>query len=208
MADITLWYSPGACSLAPHILLHESGLPFEAIEKSIATGELMRPEFERINPKKRVPALAVDGVFVTEVPAISATISHPAPSLHLMGKTPMEQVRVMEWMGWLSYELHGQGFGGIFRPRRFTNDPDMFDSVQQRCMQRVGECFDAIDARLPGPFAVGDGLTAVDPYLLVFYRWGNDIAFDMRTRYKTHTAHIEHLAKRSSVARTLAAEGL
>ena len=208
MSDITLWYSSGACSLAPHVLLHEAGLPFKTVKKSIAAGDLQADAFERINPKKRVPALALDGAFVTEVLAISATISHMAPALHLMGKTPLEQVRVLEWMGWLSYELHGQGFGGMFRPQRFTDDPEMFETIQQRCRKRVDECFAAIDAKMSGPFAVGDGFTAVDPYLLVFYRWGNSSGFEMQTRYKTLSDYIEQLVKRPSIVRTLAAEGL
>ena len=64
MADITLWYSPGACSLAPHILLHESGLPFEAIEKSIASGEIVRPEFIEHLVKRSLVArtLAAEGL--------------------------------------------------------------------------------------------------------------------------------------------------
>ena len=68
MPDLKLWYTPSACSLAPHILLHEAELPFEPVAVSIADGENLQERFLSLNPKGRVPVLSVDGEVITEVP--------------------------------------------------------------------------------------------------------------------------------------------
>lgn len=191
MPDIKFWYGSGSCSLVPHVLLHESGLPFAATEISIARLETRSEAFSRINPKQRVPVIAIDESVITEVPAIATAISHLVPKLGLMGKTSTEQVRVVEWMCWLSGELHGQGFGGLFRPERFIDDPNQFEAVQAKARKRIIDCFKTIESRLSGSFAVGNGLTAVDPYLLVFYRWGSRNGFDMSEQYPAFTAYIQ-----------------
>jgi len=98
--------------LAPHVLLHELGLRYTACETLVRTGATQSAEFARINPKKRVPVLSLDGEIITEVPAIATAIAGLAPERHLMGRTALEQARVYEWMNWLSGTLHGQGFGG------------------------------------------------------------------------------------------------
>lgn len=85
---------PGACSLAPHVLLHEIRVPFDAVETSVAKAANLTEEFARINPKKRVPVLSLDGEVITEVPAIATAIANLAPERHLMGRTALDRVRV------------------------------------------------------------------------------------------------------------------
>lgn len=108
MPEIRFWYAPGGCSLAPHILLHEVGAPLEAVETSLAKGAHLTDEFARINPKKRVPVLSLDGEVITEIPAIATAISDLFPEQFLMGRTSLGHARVYEWMNWLSGTLHGQ----------------------------------------------------------------------------------------------------
>src|SRR5581483_10426829 len=153
MPEITFWYSPAACSLAPHVLLHELGLPFTACETSVRKGATQTPEFARINPKKRVPVLSLDGEIITEVPAIATAIASLAPERHLMGRTTLQQVRVYEWMNWLSGTLHGQGFGGVFRPQRFSDQPEVIESIQAKGRQSVADGFTVIDRKLTGRYA-------------------------------------------------------
>ena len=81
MPDIKLWHAPGACSLATHVLLHEARVPFDAVEMPLAKGAHLTDEFARINPKKRMPVLSIDGEVITEVPAIAATIASVSQSL-------------------------------------------------------------------------------------------------------------------------------
>ncbi|WP_375454302.1 glutathione S-transferase family protein [uncultured Methylobacterium sp.] len=208
MPEIKLWYSPGACSLASHILLHELGVPFDAIATSVAKGANLTEDFARLNPKRRVPVLSVDGAVITEVPAIATAIADLAPERCLMGRTALDRVRAYEWMNWLSGTLHGQGFGGLWRPQRFSDDPEVFESIEARAGKTIAACFAVIESRLSGPHATGDGFTAVDPFLLVFYRWGNGIGLDMPRTYPRYAIFAQGLVRRDSVAAALAAEGI
>lgn len=208
MPDIKLWYSPGACSLAPHVLLHEIRVPFDAVETSVAKGANLTDEFARINPKRRVPVLSLDGEVITEVPAIATAIADLAPERHLTGRTALDRVRVYEWMSWLSGTLHGQGFGGLWRPQRFSDEPEVLESIRAKSRKTISECFEVIESRLTGPYSTGDGFTAVDPFLLVFYRWGNGIGIDTPRTCPSYTTFAQRLVQRASVAAALAAEGI
>lgn len=208
MPEIKLWFSPGACSLAPHILLREINASFETIETPISKGANLTKEFARINPKKRVPVLSLDGELITEVPAIAAAISHLAPERRLMGRSGLDAARVYEWMNWLSGVLHGQGFGCLWRPERFSDDPRTFGQIQAKGRKTIAECFDLIERKFSGLYATGGAFTAVDPFLLVFYGWGSRIGIDMRASYPKYAAFAQGLARRESVAIALAAEGI
>lgn len=208
MPDIKLWLSPGACSLAPHILLHEIDAPFEPVVTRVLRGEHLTEEFTRINPKNRVPVLSLDGEVITELPAIATAIAGLRPERHLMGRTNLDKARVYEWMNWLSGTLHGQGFGCLWRPQRFSDEPEMFESIKAKGLKTISECFAAIEKRLTGPFAVGGAFTIADPFLLVFYRWGNAIGIDMQASYPNYTAFAHSLLRRRSVEAAVAAEGI
>ncbi len=208
MTDIKFWYSPGACSFAPHALLYEIRVPFVAVETSAMKGATQTSEFARINPKKRVPVLSLNGEVITEVPAIATAISDLAPEQHLMGRTTLDRARVYEWMNWLSGTLHGQGFGGLWRSQRFSDNPEAFKSIKAKSRKTISECFEVIESRLSSQYSIGDGFTSVDPYLLVFYRWGNGIGVDMPKTYPSYTIFAQRLIQRDSIVATLAAEGI
>lgn len=208
MADVKFWFSPDACSLAPHVLLHEIGVPFDAVTTNVFDGAQLTEAFARINPKQRVPVLSLDGEVITEVPAIATAISDLAPERNLMGRTPLDRARVYEWMAWLSGTLHGQGFGALWRPERFSDDPSQFDSIRARGRTTIADCFDAIEGKLSGPYSTRNAFTAVDPYLLVFYRWGNGIGFDLPATHPNYTDFARTLVQRASVVSAMIAEGI
>jgi glutathione S-transferase len=208
MPEIKLWFSPGACSFAPHILLREIGASFEAVKTSIPEGAHLTEEFTRLNPKNRVPVLLLDGEVITELPAIATAISNLAPDRWLMGQTDLDKVRAYEWMNWLSGTVHGQGFGGLWRPHRFSDDPATFEIIKNKARRTIADCFDAIDKRLSGMYSTGQNFTAVDAFLLVFYRWGNGIGIDMASAYPQYAFFAEALLPRPSVAAAIAAEGI
>lgn len=206
MSEIKFFYAPGGCSLAPHILLHEAGLSFSATAVHIdQTRSDFPAEFARINPKMRVPVLSLDENIITEVPAIATAISGLAPDLRLMGRTPLDTIRIYEWMNWLSGTLHGEGFGHLFRPQRYTDDSNAFVGIKNKATEKIAKDFEAIEGKLAGVYAVGEAFTAVDPYLLVFYRWGNQFGFGMK-KYPKYTALVENLVERPAVKATLEAE--
>src|SRR5579862_8775395 len=96
-----LYYSPGACSMAPHILLEEIGVPYEAVRVAIAEGKTRSPEYLAINPKGRVPALfTAEGEILTEVPAISCYLAEHSPGVRLLPQGGLPLARCLEWFNW------------------------------------------------------------------------------------------------------------
>ncbi|KAK2875398.1 hypothetical protein FQN49_001624 [Arthroderma sp. PD_2] len=205
MPDIKLWYFPGACSLAPHILLREAGLKFELVKMSVET---LSGEYEAINPKRRVPALSIDGEIITENPAVMIAISNFVPEKQFLGKTPMDLVRIIEWTNWISGTVHGQAFGGMWRPHRFTSDPEVYDKIKAQGLVTVKDSFKYIEERLTGIHAVGDAFTIVDVYLLAIFRWGQRIELPMEKDYPKFTALVSEVSKREAAIAALEAEEL
>ena len=205
MTAIKLWYSPGACSLASHILLKETRVDFETVMLDVHKG--LSEEFRTINPKLRIPVLSIDRQVITESPAILTAISQLSPEKYLMGKTNLEIVRAYEWLNWLSGTLHGQAFGGLFRAHRFSDDPSTYESIRAKSRKTVKECFDMIEQDLTSVHAVGDSFTAVDAFLYVFYRWGASLGMGMREKYPKFTKLVVELVQRQSVQEALNMEG-
>ncbi len=204
---LTLHYAPGACSLAPHILLLEAGLAFEKVLTSTSDGTTKSDAWKKINPKARVPVLIVDGEVLTEVPAISAFISSRAPDLHLMGRNPTEQARVLEWFNWLSGTMHGQGIAGMFRPYRFTDDETAWPSIKAKAKMTLTDGHQQIEAKLAGhEWAMGDHFTAADPMLLFIMRMSNRLGFAMAGTYPAYTAWAKRMEERPSVQQMLGEE--
>lgn len=203
MHNIRFWFAHGSCSLATHTLLCESELPFEAIEISVHKQETQSEAFAKINAKKRVPVLALDNEVITETPAIALAISQLVPEKGLLGVSQTEQARVMEWMCWLSGELHGQAFGGLLRPERFTHHPEQFEAIQLKSRERISDAFKTIETKLGNNFAVGKSLTVVDPYLLVFFNWGKGLNFNMEGNYPHYSAFSQSIANHPSVVKAM-----
>jgi glutathione S-transferase len=106
--QIKLYYSPGACSMAAHLLLEDSGLAYESIP-ILRDDVAGKAEYTKnVNPKGQVPALWIDGEIITEAPAIITAISQLVPDKHYTGKTPLQIVRFYEWLNYLSGTIHGK----------------------------------------------------------------------------------------------------
>jgi glutathione S-transferase len=207
---LKLYYSAGACSLAPHILLEESGLAYSAELVAIAEGKTRTPEYLAINPKGRVPALVTEeGEVLTEVPAISWYIANSASSIRLLPQDRLAGARCFEWFNWLSGTVHTMAFSQFWRTQRFVADEKLFPPIQAKGKENILENFAYIEKRLAGRnWAVGNAYTAVDAYLLVFFRWGNRIGIDMRGGYPQWTVQAERVLQRPAVQRVLQQEGI
>jgi glutathione S-transferase len=206
---LTLHYSPGACSMVPHVLLYETGVPFEKVLTSTSDGTTKSDAWKKINPKGRVPVLIVDGAVLTEVPAISSYISSLAPDMHLMGRNPMEQARVLEWFNWLSGTMHAQAIAGMFRPYRFTDDETAFPAISAKAKLTMTDGHKQIEAKLNNSeWACGNHFTAADPMLLFVLRMSNRLGFAMAENYPAYTAWAKRMEARPSVQAMLAAEAI
>jgi glutathione S-transferase len=203
---IKLYYSPGACSLAPHIVLEELGIAYDSQLVSIKDGDQRKPEFLRVNPRARVPALVVDGKVLTECVAILTYLGGGYASRGLWPKDTWKQAEVISLMSWLA-SIHSSVIAGVFRPERFTDDMPAREAVTAHAKAQLQKHFADVDKMLTGKnFAMGTQYTVCDPYLLVFYRWGNRMGFDMKSLYPNWTKHALRIAQRPTVRRVFEVE--
>lgn len=204
-----LYYSPGSCSFAPHVVLREIGLPFELRKFSTAERANYSAEYLAINPKGRIPTLLIDGFTLTENPAILAFLGRRFPQAGVYPSTAGEdEARCLEWLAWSSNTVH-VAFAQIMRAERFVPAEQDYPPVQASGQANFQRCLGELEAHLGrSPFAVGDRFTVVDPFWLVFYRWGVRQGYDMKGRFPAFTRYAEGLAQRPSVVAALTAEGI
>ncbi len=205
---IKLYYSPGACSMAAHIVLEELGIAYEPVLISLKDGEQRKAEYLRINPRARVPTLVVDGKVLTECVAILTYLGGGYPERGLWPKETWKQAEALSLMSWLTSHVH-IAFAGVFRPERFSADPVANDHIKAAGLETLKKAYAEIEKMLTGKsFAMGGQYTVCDPYLLVFYRWGNRIGLDMKTLFPQYAKHAQRVFSRPTVKRVFEAEGI
>lgn len=162
-----LFFSNGSCSLASHIALEEAGAKFDAQRINLREGEQRKPEYQKVNPKGKVPALELDdGSVITENPAIISFVADTHPDAGLLAKPgDVKRAKAQEWLAWCASTVH-ISFGPLFRNRD--------DEAQRKVVQAN---LDLYDQWLKGPFVLGDKLSAADCYTLVFTRWALSFGF-------------------------------
>ena len=209
----TLYFSPQSCSLAPHIVLEEIGASY-VTELVTATDGLMTEtaEWRAVNPKARVPALSgvagtaggVEGV-LTETHAILVYLARMNPKADLLPSDAAGEARAIEWMNWLASNVHALSFGQLWRPQRFVSDPALFPAVKARGMENLREHYAYIELLLSDgrDWAVPGGYSVVEPYLLVFYRWGCMLDIDMAGAYPAWASLSRRTLARPAVQRVL-----
>lgn len=204
-----LYYSPGACSLAPHIVLEELDVPFSPLLISTSDGSTQSADYLRVNPKGRVPVLVFGESILTEAPAILLYLAAANPDANLMPSSPLGMARCVEWFNWLSGTVHAVAVRQIWRPENFISNSAQFSDIAHKGRENIEAAFSYIEARMIGAlWAVGEHYSVVDPYLLVFYRWGNRLGFDMRNRYSAWTQHALRLMERPAVQRAMSQESI
>ena len=201
-----LYYSPGACSLATHIVLEEAGAPYEAVKLNLREGEQRKPEYLKLNWKSKVPALQLDsGEVLTENPVIMAYVADQnAPGKLLAGVGDLRRARAQEWLAWCASFVQ-PAFGPLFGPQRFADDPAALATLKQKATATLTTILQTFADHLKGPYVLGSDFTIADAYTLVFYRWaqGNQIAIPEGLRAAART-----LLARPAVKRTIEQEGL
>lgn len=204
---LSLYYSPGACSMAAHIALREAGLSFELRRVAIAEGQHLTAEYLAINPRGRLPTLVVDGTPVTELSAILGWISDHAAGLAPPRGT-LESAQCAEWLGWFTSAVH-ISFALIWRGSRFLERNDLHPLLREMGVQTLRRQLADIEGRLAADdYLVGNRYSIADCNALVFYRWASRIGIDTRQDYPAWTRHAERLIRRPAVRETLETEGI
>jgi glutathione S-transferase len=199
---LTLYYAPGTCAQAPHILMHELGLEHDAIKVNLKSKTLDDgSSYLNVNPKGAVPALRLDdGELLTENAVILQYLAdHAGRTDVLPSPGNLHRYRVLEWVNFITTELHKR-FGVLF-------SQDASDETKRFFREQIAKKLDYVEQRLgSGPFLMGETLTLPDPYLFVITGWTDRmIGLD---NWSSLTAFRERMLQRPWVRHVLRFEGL
>lgn len=211
MPELTLYTSPRACSLACHIILEESGLPFRVELVRIRQGEHREASYLAINPWGKIPALKIDDQVLTETQAILSYVADAAAGeveLIPCGDA-LARARAHEWMNFLSSSVH-IAFRPLFRPNLLLADEALFPQLREVGMPCLRATLLEVERRLgERTWALGNRFSVVDAYLLVFHIWSQ------RDDVRPHVAdmpnwmaHRQRMDARPATQRALEREGI
>ena len=198
-----LYYSPGACSLSPHIALAEAGLSADFVKvdlraKKTESGD----DYLAVNPRGQVPVLGLDGGgTLTEGPAIVQYIADQAPNAKLVpANGTIERYKLQEWLNLITSELH-KSFSPLF-------NPTMPDEAKAIYRDRLGKTFAYIDGQLAGKdYLMGSQFTVADGYLFTVMNWAPRVKVDL-SRWQVLSDYVARIAARPAVQAAMRAEGL
>jgi glutathione S-transferase len=208
LSTFTIYTSPRACSTACHIALEESGLDYSVEIVKIREGRHQERAYLAVNPWGKIPALRVHGETLTEAHAILSLIGD-ASDLDLLPDEPFARARAHEWMNFLSATVH-IAFRPLFRPQLLLADKSLYPELLDLGIPTLRKTLLEVDRRLDGRrWALGDGFSVVDPYLLVFWIWSQ------RDDVRPHVAdmpnwraHADRMFARPATWRCLNREGV
>ena len=203
---LALYFSPGACSTASHIGLEEAGAQYEERLTPLAKGAHKTPEYMKINPRGKVPALEVDGTVITENTAILTYIAKRFPEKKLLPDDPLKQAQCISTMAWLSNTVH-PSFTHFFKPDKYAAGEAAQADVKETGKKTFFENLQEVDGLLAGKqWIMGDQFTVADAYALVFYGWGVRAELPVKD-LKNYTAWKDRMLARPAVRKVLESEG-
>jgi glutathione S-transferase len=201
---LTLYYSPAACSLAPHIVAREAGLEIELVEVDLATRTLKDgSDFHAINPRGYVPALRLaDGTVLTEVASLVQYLADLAPKAALAPAAgTLERVKLQAWLTFISSELHR-----MFSPWLWHKDTA--ESTVRSARARIATRFTELDSVLSAqPFLMGEHFSVADAYAFAIVNWSNFLSIDLGA-YPALAAYMQRIAQRPAVKQAMISERL
>lgn len=209
VSDIRLYYSPGSCSLASHILLEECGASFEPVRVLLSAGEHRLPAFLAINPKGRVPALAAGEWILTETPAILRFICDSFPEAKLWPADIRESARGQEWLSWIQSAID-VATSQMSRTGRYHDggdDAPIVNSGRRKFLELAAE----VDRKIgSGPWLLGEKFSPCDAYILVYWlaSFKPSAGLNLKSQCPHWAAHAARMVQRASVRRVFEREGL
>ena len=196
---LTLYYAPGACSMAAHMVLEESGEPYEARAVDLANGEQRTDAYRKINPLGRVPALMLDnGMPLAENTAI---LPYLGKRFGMWPADVIAEAKALSLIGFFASSVH-PAHGHIGRPERYATDASAFPAIKEMGRKTFHGYLAQIDEMLAGREWFSDRFSVLDPYGLVFYTWGMRRELPV-AELANYTAFKERMLKRPAVARVV-----
>jgi glutathione S-transferase len=200
---LKFYYSPGSCALASHIALEEVGANYEAIRLNFKNDDQKKPDYLKINPKARVPALVTDRGVLTETPALLIYIAQSFPAAKLAPlDDPFALARVQAFNSYLCSTVH-VAHAHRMRGARWTDDADAMESMKKKVPQSVGECFALIEREMfEGPWVMGKDYTVCDGYLYTLAQWLGGDGVDVNKTPKI-AEHFRRVGERPAVRKAI-----
>lgn len=194
---LSLYYAPGACSMAAHIVLEESGEKYEPRKMDLSKGEQKTPEYMKIHPMGRVPALKLDsGEHITENTAI---LPYLGKRFNKWPTDPLAEARAHSLIGFLAASVH-PAHAHFNRPERYAADPAAHPAIKEQGLKSFHGYLKEMDGKLAGREWFSDQYSVLDPYALVFYVWGVRRGLPM-PELKNYTDFKNRMAKREAVGK-------
>jgi glutathione S-transferase len=194
-----LYYAPGACSMAAHIVLEEGGEKYEPIRVDLAKGEQRSEAYLKINPQGRVPVLRLDNG--TPLSENTAILPYLGKRFGMWPKDPAAEPKALSLIGFFAASVH-PAHAHVGRPERYSADPSAFPAIKDMGLNTFHGYLKQVDGMLAGRDWFLDGYSVIDPYGLVFYTWGVRRELPMG-ELKNYTAFKDRMLQRPAVQRAL-----
>jgi glutathione S-transferase len=196
---LTLYYAPGACSMAAHIVLEESGEKYEPKRVDLAGGEQRTEAYLKINPQGRVPAIKLDsGEPIAENTAI---LPYLGKRFGLWPSDPVAEAKALSLIGFFAATVH-PAHAHVGRPERYASDPALYPNLKETGLKSFHGYLKQIDGMINGREWLSDRYSVVDPYAFVFYTWGARRELPVG-ELKNYTAFKDRMLKRPAVQRVV-----
>ncbi|MFK8034578.1 MAG: glutathione S-transferase family protein [Hyphomicrobiales bacterium] len=194
-----LYFSPGSCALATHIVLEEAAASYVAIKLNFKAGEHLSDEYLAINPKGRVPALVTEDGTLTETPALLVYVAQAFPEFLLIpNDNPFLLARIQAFNSYLASTVH-VAHAHKLRAHRWADQQESFDDMKKKVPETMHACFKYIEEELiEGPWVLGDDYTICDAYLFTLARWLEGDGVNVSDFPKVQK-HMELMANRPAV---------
>lgn len=209
--SLKLYFSPGACSFVPHVLLQLSGAPFEPTMVKLHKGEQYGEEYKAINPRGQVPVLVDDGKVITQIVAIILYLDQKFPEAKFLPTEPVARAKSIEVLAWMNNTVHPT-FTHIFMPQKFSDQADVQTALKTFNTQVYKGLLSELESLVvnhlsPSGWLSGAVLGPLDAYSLTLTRWGSIAGIDP-TIYASLWAHVNRVANDVQVAQVIERERL
>jgi glutathione S-transferase len=209
--SLKLYFSPGACSFVPHVLLQLSGAPFEPTMVKLHKGEQYGEAYKAINPRGQVPVLVDDGKVITQIVAIILYLDQKFPEAKFLPTEPVARAKAIEVLAWMNNTVHPT-FTHIFMPQKFSDQADVQAALKTFNTQVYKGLLSELESLVvnhlsPSGWLSGEVLGPLDAYSLTLTRWGSIAGIDPTT-YPSLWAHVNRVANDVQVAQVIERERL
>ena len=209
--SLKLYFSPGACSFVPHVLLQLSGAAYEPAMVKLHKGEQYGEEYKAINPRGQVPVLVDDGKVITQIVAIILYLDQKFPEAKFLPTEPVARAKAIEVLAWMNNTVHPT-FTHIFMPQKFSDQADVQAALKTFNTQVYKGLLSELESLVvnhlsPSGWLSGEVLGPLDAYSLTLTRWGSIAGIDPTT-YPSLWAHVNRVANDVQVAQVIERERL